>query len=367
MKSVRFIMVGGFLGAGKTTTLSRLAQHYQERGLRVGVITNDQADNLVDTHNFRTQGLAAAEIPGGCFCCRFDALTAAAGRLAEAERPDVLLAEPVGSCTDLVATVVQPLKRLYADRYEVAPYPVLLDPVRARKILTGERLGGFSPKVAYIFHKQLEEADALVVNKADTLSAADRDDLKALLRHHYPEKEVLFLSARTGEGLDALRALIERSGAFGRNIPAVDYDTYAEGEAELGWLNATARLVAPAPFDGDAFLLELARSIQSALAATGGEVAHLKMLLHAGGRTAIANLTRGDAAPELSQPAGISAAEADLIVNARVHLEPDDLWRIVENCLAAACQRSQLRTPSVHVQRFKPGRPVPTHRYAEAL
>src|SRR6266403_1255724 len=27
-KTIRFIMIGGFLGAGKTTTLSRLARHY---------------------------------------------------------------------------------------------------------------------------------------------------------------------------------------------------------------------------------------------------------------------------------------------------------------------------------------------------
>ena len=33
MSSVRFVMVGGFLGAGKTTTLARLARHYMARGL----------------------------------------------------------------------------------------------------------------------------------------------------------------------------------------------------------------------------------------------------------------------------------------------------------------------------------------------
>ena len=36
-----FIMVGGFLGAGKTTTVGRLARHYQAQGKRVVVVTND--------------------------------------------------------------------------------------------------------------------------------------------------------------------------------------------------------------------------------------------------------------------------------------------------------------------------------------
>ena len=105
MTQVRFIMVGGFLGAGKTTTLARLARHYMSQGLRVGLVTNDQAQDLVDTNSLRAQGFSVQEVPGACFCCKFDELVARAGELQEAERPDVILAEPVGSCTDLVATV----------------------------------------------------------------------------------------------------------------------------------------------------------------------------------------------------------------------------------------------------------------------
>jgi G3E family GTPase len=367
MKLVRFIMVGGFLGAGKTTTLGRLARHYQSQGRKVGIITNDQANNLVDTYTFRTQGLSTEEIPGGCFCCRFDALTEAAGKLNAAERPDVLLAEPVGSCTDLVATVVQPLKRLYQDRYEVAPYVVLVDPIRARKILTGDPLGGFSPKVAYIFHKQLEEADAVAINKADTLEPHETAGLTDLLRKNFPEKQLLLLAAKTGLGLDRLFTLTESAGRFGRNIPEVDYDTYAEGEAELGWLNCTCSLKTASPFPADDFLLDLAATLQQALRDDGAEVAHLKMLLHAGGKTAIANLVRGDGQPELSQQSGITAWDAELIVNARVHADPEELWQIVERCLAEVCQKRKIQTTLGMNQHFKPGRPVPTHRYAEAV
>src|SRR5206468_5662056 len=74
VKNVRFVMVGGFLGAGKTTALGRLARHYIARGQRVGVVTNDQAEDLVDTHSLRSQGLSVQEVAGACFCCRFDDL-----------------------------------------------------------------------------------------------------------------------------------------------------------------------------------------------------------------------------------------------------------------------------------------------------
>jgi G3E family GTPase len=367
MKQVRFVMLGGFLGAGKTTALARLARHYQGQGLKVGVITNDQAENLVDTATFRDQGWAAEEIPGGCFCCRFDALAQAAGRLALAERPDVLLAEPVGSCTDLVATVVQPLKRLYADRYWVAPYVVLLDPARAQDILAERRFGGFSPKVAYIFHKQLEEADVIALNKADTLAPAEQGELLDLIRRNYPAAEVLAVSARTGDGFERLTALIGRDGAFGRNIPSVDYDTYAEGEAELGWLNRTARLVAERRFALDDLLAELAARLRAALRREGAEVAHLKMRLQAGDAASTVNLVRGDALPELSRRAAVEAPAADLTVNARVHTDPDALSRVVGQCLEEVCAARGIAVTPGRDQHFRPGRPVPTHRFAEAV
>src|SRR5687767_8837699 len=101
----RYIVIGGFLGAGKTTAVAQLARRLTDRGLRVGLITNDQGRNLVDTALLRSQGFATEEIAGGCFCCRFNSLLEASRALTAAAAPDVFIAEPVGSCTDLVATV----------------------------------------------------------------------------------------------------------------------------------------------------------------------------------------------------------------------------------------------------------------------
>ncbi len=130
-----YVMIGGFLGAGKTTAVARMGAALTERGLKVGLITNDQSSGLVDTSILRSRGFSVEEIAGGCFCCRFGSLAEAAERLEAAERPDVFLAEPVGSCTDLVATVSYPLRRIYGDRFRVAPLSVLVDPQRARRVL----------------------------------------------------------------------------------------------------------------------------------------------------------------------------------------------------------------------------------------
>src|SRR5437899_9984079 len=160
----RYIMIGGFLGAGKTTAVAKLAERLSEQGLRVGLITNDQGTNLVDTAMLRSQGFATEEIPGGCFCCRFNSLVEAANKLTEQSRPDVFIAEPVGSCTDLVATVTYPLRRLYGENFAIAPFSVMVDPVRAQRIfgLTGG--GKFLEQVLYISSKNMEVADLIIIN-----------------------------------------------------------------------------------------------------------------------------------------------------------------------------------------------------------
>jgi Ni2+-binding GTPase involved in maturation of urease and hydrogenase len=367
MKPVRFVMVGGFLGAGKTTTLGRLARQYMARGLRVGLVTNDQAQDLVDTNSLRAQGFAVQEVPGACFCCKFDELVGRAGALEEAERPDVILAEPVGSCTDLVATVVQPLKDLYKGRFQVAPYSVLFKPSHGLRILRNEQTG-FSPKAAYIFRKQLEEADAIVINRADELAPGEIQELRNLLAKQFPGTPVLVVSAKTGMGFDPFAELLDQDGGFGRKLLDIDYDTYAEGEAELGWLNSSAHLTSATPFEIDGLIMEVVEQLRAVVARLGGEVAHLKVIgLEEGGAFGVANLVSSVTAPELSLASNSKAREADLIVNARVAIDPAVLDREVNRIVREGCAERGITAEFRNSQSLRPGRPTPTHRYATAV
>lgn len=367
MSPARFIMVGGFLGAGKTTTLARLARHYMSQGRRVGLVTNDQAQDLVDTNSLRAQGFSVAEVPGACFCCKFDELISRTGDLEVTQRPDVILAEPVGSCTDLVATVVQPLKALYPGRFQVAPYSVLFKPSHGLRILRNEQ-AGFSPKAAYIFRKQLEEADAIVINRADELQPADVQELKSRLAEQFPVAPVLVVSARTGLGFDAYVELLGQDGAFGRKLLEIDYDTYAEGEAELGWLNASAHVRSQTPFAIDTVLTRVIDELRPVLARMGGEVAHLKVIgLEEGGAFGVANLVSTASAMELSLPSNAQARDADLIVNARVAVDPVALEREVQQAVRRVAGDLGIEVEFRQSQSLRPGRPTPTHRYSTAV
>ncbi len=358
----RFIMIGGFLGAGKTTTIGRLAKHYIAQGQRVAIVTNDQTTDLVDTHNLRSQGFDVGEVAGACFCCNFNELTATVERLSDATLPEVILAEPVGSCTDLVATVIRPLVQVYQRPFDVAPYGVILKPSHGAKILRQDQRGGFSPKAEYIFRKQLEEADFIILNRIDELPAAEVHDLTALLEADFPGRPIVCTSAKTGAGFETLCEFLEQRGAFGQRVMDLDYDVYAEGEAELGWLNSQVTVTGTTPFELDRLLLDLIGRLHHRLVEVAAETAHLKMIGMADGNYAVANLVSSFSQPELSLPSGCTVSKANVVINARVATDPHTLEELIRAEIARACQAINASHHIDTLQSFRPGRPVPTHR-----
>jgi hypothetical protein len=57
--------------------------------------------------------LQVQEVAGSCFCCNFDGFTDAIKKLRKEVEADVILAEPVGSCADLTATIIRPMKKFH--------------------------------------------------------------------------------------------------------------------------------------------------------------------------------------------------------------------------------------------------------------
>lgn len=359
-------MVGGFLGAGKTTAIAKLAQWLTDKGQRVGLITNDQGSHLVDTTMLTSRGFSVEEISGGCFCCRFNSLVEAARRLTEESRPDVFIAEPVGSCTDLVATVTYPLRKMYGTDFSIAPLSVLVDPVRALRVLGVESGGKFSDKVRYIYRKQLEEADRIVINKRDLITAEQSSSLSSELRTQFPNGQIFEVSARQGSGLEDWFEHITSTCQVPRAIMDVDYDLYADGEARLGWLNCTLRFKAADPIDGNQLVQGLANDVQSRLNQAGTEVAHLKMTLDADnalGDLAVINLVRNDFVPELSQNLQDRFAGGELTINMRAEAAPEALRETIKSAVEK-CVRAYpgLTVDWEHIEAFRPGKPNPTHR-----
>ena len=365
MNKTRIVFVGGFLGAGKTTLLWRAAELLMKRGKRVGLITNDQAPDLVDTKWLAEEGLNVREVAGSCFCCNFAGLIYAAEKLLESD-VDVLIGEPVGSCTDLSATILQPLKDRFREQFVLSPLSVLADPLRLRAILSHDG-DALHPDAAYIFRKQLEEADLLVVNKADLISPEDRRRLEGDLAAQFPDAAVRYLSARTGEGVEMWLDEVLRTPRAGSRIVNVDYDIYAAGEVVLGWLNADVLLSTVAgPVEWGAFCLDLLARLQAAFRQRNARIGHVKLLLTAAGGHYVGNFTDCVSAPTWQGRIVGTPPKADLTLNARVEMASEELEQIVRDILGQGADRhlcAQIRD----LRCLRPGRPQPTHRYDKVV
>jgi hypothetical protein len=340
------VLVAGFLGAGKTRLLLRGAEILAGRGLKTPIITNDQAEGLVDTSISARTVERVQEVAGGCFCCRFDAFALAAETL-RSHNPDVIFAEPVVSCTDLAATVLRPFRDLYGSGYRLAPLSVLVDPARIDEILMGD------PDVAYLFRKQLEEADLVCFTKADL--GIPPPPLAA----RKPER---FLSAKTGEGVaEWLDEISSGHLIAGGNSIELDYSRYARAEAALGWLNASFELhlqnwAPPIALVGP-FMDEIDRKLSEYEA----RIVHLKIIDETPFGFFKAAICRNGAEPEiegdlLSPP----SSRHNMILNLRAQADPRVLRNVVEGTLAAMPPLVTISALSA----FRPAPPKPLHRSA---
>ncbi len=361
-RKTQLILVGGFLGAGKTTWITKCVNYLAASGAKCAVITNDQAPGLLDTGTISTLTEARVEeISGACFCCSLDQLSSRIEALCEAERPDYIFAEPVGSCTDLTATIIMPLRRLYHSPVAISPLTTLIDVRRARASFGNakDRKKGFAKEIGYIFGKQLEEAEIIMVTKADVTDEDGLRDVTAGLEKRFPGKRILASSARKGVGIGEWLEEVMGNLSEPLALMDVDYQTYGEGEALLGWLNLGAEIRFGRSQDGNQWIMALAKVISSALATHDFEIAHFKMSLDEGtGSRARVHQVMSAAGVECDERLDAPVERGRLMVNLRAEGDPQRFREIVLGALEATpCEYSVQNEAA-----FRPSQPKPTHR-----
>lgn len=363
MEKPKLILVGGFLGAGKTTLLSMAAQYLKNNHTKVGLITNDQAAGLVDTHILEYRGFEVQEISGSCFCCNFNGFYEAIDNLVRSYECDVILAEPVGSCTDLYATLIRPLKTYFGDLVELAPLSVLVDPLRLQHTVGETGLTTEGP--GYIYLKQLEEADCIVINKLDNLIGTQKENLEQLLTTKFPDKPLCWISAKNGQGVSQWAQNV-LTGAYpirNRHIE-VDYEIYAEGEAQMGWYNGTFVVGNTENRDTDwkAFNRTLLTIFTQLFGFENTAVAHLKTFIKQGASHVGGNMVEHNEISTWGEE--FYAPTARLVLNIRAEAPHLLIHEMVEDVLEHFKEQGFL-FEAVDIEHFAPGYPRPTYRLSE--
>jgi len=353
--ATRIAIIGGFLGAGKTTIINKIAKALTDKGSNVALIMNDQGEALVDTRYCQAMGVETAEVLRGCFCCKFPDFMVSARKLVGANAPEVILAEPVGSCTDLLATVVAPLKVLYPKEFTVAPLIILVDSERVVE-------KGFEPdKIGdYLRKHQIMEAEYVVLSKIDKITAEELDELVEIIGKINPKAQTIIYSAVSGRGLDKVISVILSDKVSDKSPVDIDYDTYAKAEAELGWYNGTYRFQAKERVDSYDMATKIMRSLATNF--DPADIAHAKVMIQSKGcavkMSAILNNMTVDAV------SGSRYAEGDvtLTVNARIVSSPEKLRDVMRSSVQTAMQQMSVAMEGFNDDCFSPSRPNPTHR-----
>lgn len=352
-------LISGFLGSGKTTAIQTACTVLIADDLKVGVITNDQGIKLVDTGYFESNAIPNRQVINGCFCCNYNALDENIQSLVETNDPDIIFAESVGSCTDIVATVMKPLLQFKKD---VAVTISTFADARLLHMLFVEKKRLFNDEVNYIYTKQLEEAEIIVVSKTDLITKETQDAVQQFLQTEYLGKQIIFINGTDAESILQWLNIIQKTNAQSHlSSLNIDYDIYGAGEAMLAWLDDEFEIKSNA---GNAIedAITLANNIFQQLKHNDLPIGHLKLLINQQLKMSYTAIQTPDITATI-----LSAAKAHVILNARVQADPETLRKIISDAMSDLQKERQCSINMIDSAAFVPGYPKPTHRIIDNI
>lgn len=353
MDPMRFMVVSGFLGAGKTTTMIALAEYLNEHFGETAIIANDLGANLVDTNLTQTSGCNVVEIASGCICYQMDNVVDQLRRLRDRDGAQFVMSDIPGCGVGALDHVYHTLAKAHADEFTLAPFTVITDPERLRMIMPEKADINLPSELVYLLKLQLEEADLVVLNKCDLLSEEEIARYLDFLKTAVPDIPVLAISARERIGIAELADFITAHTSSLKNF-SVRYDgEFAEAEAKLTWYNRRAYLKtnSGAAIDMNAVLDDMIEAIRMGLIERKRNVPHLKTFAIAGSEDAEgegiddfnkASLIGVDYDTEYERCFEHDQSSMRMIVNARAVCEARPLARIMDDALDEVCDRYDL-------------------------
>ncbi len=157
--SLPTLVIGGYLGAGKTTLVNHLLRHAQ--GQKIAVLVNDFGDINIDADLIQGQSGDVMTLSGGCVCCSFgaDLVGALMAMTRRDPAPDLILIETSGVA---LPGAVARSARLVTGLSILGVVTVLDASALMRQI--SDRY------VAGTVRQQIQDANLLLLNKADLMS-----------------------------------------------------------------------------------------------------------------------------------------------------------------------------------------------------
>jgi len=177
MKRVQVLLVGGFLGSGKTTLVRQLLNAAIASGQRLAVVSNEFGELGIDEALLESESQGFVEIAGGCVCCKLsDELSETLQDLYERVQPDCIAIETSGVAlpSDAQLTLFRPpVSEWIADEAIVVVVNAdqLADRIGQRQDPAVGEQDPLGEDLTFEF--QVSAADLLLLNKVDLVDALE--------------------------------------------------------------------------------------------------------------------------------------------------------------------------------------------------
>ena len=337
----KFAVFSGFLGSGKTTTMMALTKYHTAHHGKAAMISNDLGHgvSLADDRFARLSGCNASQITDDCICYVNDKLADRLNGYYD-EGCELVMSDIPGFGVGALEHVYHGLAEKFPGQFELAPFTVLVEPKTVELLRSGQ--GGDQE---YLYNTQLVEADLIVLNKCDLLDDAQREADICWLRENYPEAMVIAISARKEEGLEELsRALTQGQASMRR--PDIGYGgeafRHAMGKISEYYIQYRA-VVCCNDFDGNAYLLDMARAVQDGIGQAGQLIPHLKLLAwEPEGDFGKVDLIGTEREIEVTRRFERPCADIAVILNASAACPADQLEEILVGAMNSVSDKYQL-------------------------
>ena len=342
----KYVVLGGYLGAGKTTGMIAFAEALRARGKQAAILVNDLGTkHLVDGSTTEAAGCCYDEVTGDCICYQTAELVDKLRLFRDSSGAEIIFSDIPGCGIGALDHVYHRLAKNYPGEFTLCPFTAVADPERLRALMPEHAELHLPAEMGFLFDAQLKEAELILLNKVDTLTPERRDECLDFLRGRYPQAVVLPMSARTGEGVDAVVDYLLSAESALPN-PDIGYGSraFAAAEKRLCWYDRKCyvRRRDCSPLDADAFAADLFEAIRARLAEAERNVPHLKLFARGSDGFLKASLLGIDYPVEYDHRFTGPQKELRIVLNARAACESEVLDFLMDAALREVCQKHEL-------------------------